>query len=109
MSASPTMSTDFNLGPSLLTACWILAAVAICVVTLRVITRAKTTDHLGADDYMMILSLVSKTLLSSKGKKFLIHIIAVGSNLHGTGYSGREMGSWKASYLPRPRTEVSST
>lgn len=57
-----------NLGPLMLALSWTLAAVAIIIVVLRVLTRLKRDHGLRIDDHFMILSLVSQChLLSNLG------------------------------------------
>lgn len=48
-----------NLGPLMLALNWTLAAIAIIIVILRVLTRLKRIHGLRIDDHFMILSLVS--------------------------------------------------
>lgn len=47
-----------NLGPLMLALSWTLAAIAIIIVVLRVLTRLKRDHGLRIDDHFMILSLV---------------------------------------------------
>ena len=49
-----------NLGPLMLALSWTLAAIAIIIVILRVLTRLKRSHGLRIDDHVMILSLVSR-------------------------------------------------
>lgn len=49
-----------NLGPPMLELSWTLAAIAIIIVLLRVLTRFKGKHGLTIDDYFMVLSLVSQ-------------------------------------------------
>ena len=61
MDPNSEMPADVSYGPSLLTTCWIFAAVATVIVTLRLVTRITSAGHLSADDYFMTVSLVSQT------------------------------------------------
>ena len=54
-----------NLGPLMLAISWTLAAIAIIILTLRVLTRFKRDHGLRIDDDFMILSLVSQCLFLS--------------------------------------------
>lgn len=54
-----------NLGPLLLALSWSLAAIAIIIVILRVLTRLMRDHGLRIDDHFMILSLVSQCRFSS--------------------------------------------
>ena len=49
-----------NLGPLTLALGWTLAAIAIIIVILRVLTRLMRDHGLRIDDHVMILSLVSQ-------------------------------------------------
>ena len=54
-----------DLGPPMLELSWTLAAIAIIIVTLRVLTRFKGKHGLRIDDHFMILTLVSQFQFSS--------------------------------------------
>ena len=61
-----------NLGPLILALNWSLAAIAIIIVILRVLTRLKRIHGLRIDDHFMILSLVSHDRYLSDFKRMLI-------------------------------------
>lgn len=64
---------DGNLGPPMLELSWTLAAIAIIVVILRVLTRFKGKLGLRIDDHFMILSLVSqRQFLSDLGTMLIV-------------------------------------
>ena len=65
MNLNPETPRDGDFGTSLLITCWVLAGIAFIIVALRLIARATTTGRLGADDYLMTFSFVSKTLRAS--------------------------------------------
>ena len=54
-----------NLGPLVLALSWTFAAIAIIVVSARVLTRFMGKRGVRIDDYFMILSLVSQCQLLS--------------------------------------------
>lgn len=56
--ASIPKQDEENLGPLILTISWTLAAIAIIIVILRVLTRFKSKHGVRIDDYFMLLSLV---------------------------------------------------
>ena len=49
-----------NLGPLMLSLSWTLAAIAIIIVILRVLTRPVRNHGLRIDNHVMVLSLVSQ-------------------------------------------------
>lgn len=62
-----------NLGPPMLELSWTLAAVAIIIVILRVLTRSMGNHGLRIDDHFMILSLVSQCqFLSDLGTVLIV-------------------------------------
>lgn len=61
-----------NLGPLMLALSWTLAAIAIIIVILRVLTRFMGKHGIRIDDHFMILSLVSQRQFLSDLKTVLI-------------------------------------
>lgn len=61
-----------NLGPLMLALNWTLAAIAIIIVILRVLTRLKRIHGLRIDDDFMMLSLVSHDQSLSDLRRMLI-------------------------------------
>ena len=61
-----------NLGPLMLALNWTLAAIAIIIVILRVLTRLKRIHGLRIDDHFMMLSLVSHDQSLSDLRRTLI-------------------------------------
>lgn len=61
-----------NLGPLMLALNWTLAAIAIIIVILRVLTRLKRIHGLRIDDHFMMLSLVSHDQSLSDLRRMLI-------------------------------------
>jgi hypothetical protein len=59
---------DVNLGPRLVADNWAQAAVAIIIVLLRIVAKYRMR-RLMFDDYLMIFTLVSEYLLSTRTKK----------------------------------------
>ena len=59
-----------NMGPPMLELSWTLAAIAIIIVILRVLTRVKGKHGLRIDDHFMVLSLVNQCqMLSDHGQR----------------------------------------
>lgn len=88
MSASKMRSVsrqnEANLGPLMLALCWTLAAIAILVVTLRVLTRLKRNHGLRIDDHFMILSLVSQPQFVPDLETVLIAAQGLWGDQHGS-------------------------
>lgn len=61
-----------NLGPLMLALSWTLAAIAIIIVILRVLTRLLMPRGLRLDDHVMILSLASQCQFRSDLRTVLI-------------------------------------
>lgn len=60
-----------NMGPPMLELSWTLAAIAIIIVILRVLTRLKGKHGLRIDDHFMVLSLVSQCQILSDHETML--------------------------------------
>ena len=71
-----------NLGPLMLAISWSLAAIAIIIVILRVLTRLKRIHGLRIDDHVMILSLVRQRQLLS----YLETVLIASQGLRGDRY-----------------------
>lgn len=71
-----------NLGPLMLALSWTLAAIAISIVTLRVLTRLIGKHGIRIDDYVMILSLVNQHQFLSNLKTVLIASQGLWSDQH---------------------------
>ena len=99
---------DGNLGPPMLEISWTLAAVAIIIVILRVLTRVKGKRGLRLDDHFMILSLVRQCQLFSD----LATLLIISRGLWGDQYSSHQhcsfLGLWKTPDDPRPKAKYSS-
>ena len=68
MDVQPSQDEE-NMGPPMLELSWTLAAIAIIIVILRVLTRFKGKHGLRIDDHFMVLSLVSQCqMLSDHGQ-----------------------------------------
>ena len=68
----------------MLALCWTLAAIAIIVIILRVLTRLKRNHGLRIDDHFMILSLVSQPRFFSDVETVLIASQGLWSDQHGS-------------------------
>ena len=83
-----------NLDPPMLALCWTLAAVAIIVVSLRLLIRVRLTHGLRIDDYFMVLALVRFQFTSN-----LETALTVSQDLWSDMYSSRQrcsfLGPWK--------------
>lgn len=84
-----------NLGPLMLALSWTLAAIAIIVVIIRVLTRFKGKHGIRIDDHVMILSLVSQCQFSSDLKTVLILSQGLWSDQYVSHQHCSFLGLWK--------------
>lgn len=85
-----------NLGPLMLAVSWTLAAIAIIIVILRVLTRLVRNHGLRIDDHVMILSLVRQFHLPSDHERMLIACQGLRGDQHGSHQHCRFLGFRKA-------------
>ncbi|PMD64179.1 uncharacterized protein K444DRAFT_482016, partial [Hyaloscypha bicolor E] len=69
---------DINIGPSAVIAGWVEASIAVIVVIARTYTQAKVVGRMGAEDYLMILSLIIAMLNTS----LITHAVSWGIGRH---------------------------
>jgi hypothetical protein len=100
---STDMQPDINIGPSAVIAGWVEASIAVIVVIARTYTQAKVVGRMGAEDYLMILSLVrillTFTILPNSSSAGHCHAQHVSHNPR------RVLGHWKTYLLPNTRRD----
>jgi hypothetical protein len=104
---STDMQPDINIGPSAVIAGWveasIEASIAVIIVTARTYTQAKVVGRMGAEDYLMILSLVrillTFTSLPNSSSTDHCHAQHISHNPR------RVLGHWKTHLLPNTRRD----
>lgn len=60
MSASSVVDTNANRGPELLAITWVFTVLALLVVIAKFYTKVKILRGLGIDDFLVVLSMVSR-------------------------------------------------
>lgn len=58
MDVAPPIGGDQNRGPVLLTVIWIITALALMIVGLKIYTKFKIVRDAGIDDFLIFLSMV---------------------------------------------------